>query len=126
LKQFKQIDGVTLRQQPDAASDDSGVDAGCSIIMAVEISQLHIEGARYVRQSADRDAVRPALVFLHLLERQAQLFGQVRLAKAEFPPTEANSPKVKRKVHCTEVDPVARLTSAHSHRRRPLAAGLPA
>jgi hypothetical protein len=75
LKAFRQVDSVTLRQQPDAAGDGRSVDARGGVVMAVEIPDVHFESARYVRQPARRDTIRPVLVFLHLLEGDAELFS---------------------------------------------------
>jgi hypothetical protein len=90
-KAFQQFDGVTLCQQPAAASDDCGVETRSGVVMAVEIPDVHIESARHVRQPASRGTIRPVLVFLDLLEGDADSFGQIGLAHAELPSTNGDS-----------------------------------
>jgi hypothetical protein len=91
LKAFKQVDCVTLGQQPDAAGDDRGVYTRCGVVMAVEIADVHIESYRDVPQPARRDTIRPSLVFLDLLERDAELVAEFGLTHAELPSANADS-----------------------------------
>ena len=54
---------------------------------AIEIGDVHADSGRDERHPAGRYAVRPFLLFLYLLECEAELFGEGDLAHVQLTPS---------------------------------------
>jgi len=70
---------------------ESPVLAGRSRSLIKEEGNRDVENMAHVLQATCTDAICPFFVFLHLLEREAQLTGKLFLAHAEYKATHADA-----------------------------------